>query len=438
MNHALLHYRDPDLPPEARVLLWQWIRVFGLTASATYTLRVLCQHLRITLVKGSRGMAQLKECGAIEGTSVPRQKGRPLTEYRIKTEVHQRLNPIEIEPALEEVLEGLIEKAASSGDGLREGKARKETLTLANSWLVAVLLAHMDRAGQVTTLSYTDLMALTGMSRSRVQSQIRKLSAMGVLHHQPGSMRAVMGTRPCSIFTLNLRHPQIHYASRPTWRLIFLDKKNRDSGVKNSHAVNGIVDAACVLACEARERGGIDSMLPTESPRKKVAAKAEPQHLRIKRDARRLLTGVSPWRGFHRLPVRPLQANWLRVYTHRYACWLLSQDHPIERGTKARLYRQLRQDFPQAATHEIKAVTALAHSLAKQLSPWVEHVLPSTKDAKLDDLALTPTIQDDVAHWQLSGRWHDSMPDNAYKTVPVSVESVKSDLSSELKRQSLL
>lgn len=207
MTHALLQYRDPDMPPEARVFLWQWLTVIGVENTTRDTLRTLCRRLHMTLAKGSRALAQLKDCGAITSTPVPGNRGRPRTEYAVANTTRQRLETLDIEPTLAGVLAELIRPAASSGDGLRDGGARKETLTLANSWLVAVLLAHMDSAGQVTTLSYVDLMALTGMSRSRIQSQIKKLSVMGMLHHQPGSMRAVMGTRPCSIFTLSLHHP---------------------------------------------------------------------------------------------------------------------------------------------------------------------------------------------------------------------------------------
>lgn len=163
-----------------------------------------------------------------------------------------------------------------------------------------------------------------------------------------------------------------------------------------------------------------------------MAAKQEPQSLRTKRDTRRLLIDVTPWRDFHKLPDTPLLADWLLMYVHRYACWLLSH----RRGTKARLYRQLKQDFPQAAIHERKAVTTLADGLAQQLRQWVRQALSSIKDARLDDLVLTPTEWDGSPHWQLSGRRHDRITERPYICVPMRLPSVESDLASELTRQS--
>lgn len=401
MRETLLHYRDSRLPFEARVLLWQWARHVGLGTPMTESLRTLCRRLRMTLAKGMRGMAQLKDNGLVSGVRAPQPRGRPRTTYYVTHVTQRQLRASAITTGQQALLDRLISTVASSGDGLRTGEQRRTTLTLANAWLLAVLLAHMDRAGQVTTLSYGDLVALTGMSRNRLQSQVKKLITMGVIHHQPGPPKAVLGTRPCSIFTLQLAHDVIQNAPRKRAGIVFLSTKSRAQAREDCHVVNGMVDAACVLARMARQGHSLDA--PT-SPLGLRTSRPASLAQRREQEAKALLDGITRWRGWTHLPDHPLLADWLLVYVHRYACWVLSQRSLSSRRVKAALYRQIRRDMPHAALHESKAVTLLAAQLAQQCCRWLKEARSPILQEEWTDLALTPVVLKGRTHWWLSGR----------------------------------
>ncbi len=463
MRYSLLYHKDTTLLPEARVFLWQWLNIIGPEGATNETLRELCKRLTITVKKGSRALAQLKEYGAISATKqpqaqvtkasgTPKKRGRPRTWHCVSAATQQWLKPIDMRPDITQGLDKLISFAASSGDTLRDGEARKETLTLANSWLVAVLLAHMDHAGQVTTLGYADLMALTGMSRSRIQSQITKLNAMGVLHHQPGSMRVMLGARlECSTFTLNLHHAQIGYTSRSARRVVFPDISRHGKERQATHVVNGIVDAAGVFQTMEPEHqlrritgwkraGWAFATSNASLTSGKTLLAAWQKDSEVRDDVRHILSDIK-LSQLHRWKYEPALAGWWLAYVQRYACWLLEHDAKAlrtpggERQTDLR--GRLKQDFPDASPKNIEALDALAHALARSLLRWLtDAVLPWDTDGLcVEGMTLMPVMHGARQHWQLQYYLRDEAHDAVPTTTLVTLETVGSDFADWLKRR---
>ncbi|CAN0103962.1 unnamed protein product, partial [Ectocarpus sp. 12 AP-2014] len=261
----LFHYEDDALSPEARWFLWQWERYKGLNEPIELPVRALLAEFKIPLRQGQTTLLELKKAGVIEAIPVAKGRGRPSYRYRVApwllTTLQELSNAVPSSSSIIEhisqcdeftnsitfntSLQGLAEAAYVTGStdasksyeetsfdrepsllesskeqagkdkehvsvsypNLFQSHLRKGKLTLANRWLLMVLLARSKTLGVVTDLSFTTLQGLTGMSKNSLQSQLKKAKAMGVIaYHQPGHPGNLLGVSMTSIYQLNLAH----------------------------------------------------------------------------------------------------------------------------------------------------------------------------------------------------------------------------------------
>lgn len=103
-------------------------------------------------------------------------------------------------------MRGRIRRSATSG--LRSERSRDQ-LSLANRWLLAVLVSHANEFGVVDGLGMADLRLLTGMTEFRLKTQLSRLMDMGVIRsYAPGLSRSLFtGVRVRSSYVLDLYHP---------------------------------------------------------------------------------------------------------------------------------------------------------------------------------------------------------------------------------------
>jgi hypothetical protein len=356
------------LPPEARWLLWQWSQRIGLDQSIACHALTICQRLGITSQQWTRIFGMLKESGVMVTRRVPQQRGRPLTEYRIAAQVQYELANLaytnmfhrrEIELVLNGKALPYSETEANSQSrdlsaNLLSAKSRKSRLTLANRWLIAVLLANAETPGRVSGLSYTRLGHLTGMSRNQLQSQIGKLLEQGILaQHQPGRLGHFFGNQMTSIFLFNVEHhlfSQDNHMSIVLWLL--------SPGEPNRSIVGGLVEALFVAAYlhqlkEAKTVGGVvggKRITRVDQVAKSFLPNAfDPEPL-----SKRLFGAYEA--GF---------ANWLLVRLQGYAEQLLSHDwetlsteqesthHPVSCVMNA-----IERDFPESSDQNVNLYDA--------------------------------------------------------------------------------
>lgn len=225
MTLPLLYEENENLSPDARCLLWRWGCQVRLTNAWTSPLRSLYDTLHVSPRQGASAMANLQAEGMIEAIPKPANgRGRPGYIYQIAPTIQQALaRRSKPSPVLLANIQRLLEvsphaaafgTSASDNDEsagyLEQAHARKYRLTMANRWVLAVLLAHADNHGAVTSISQAQLQRLTGLSQSRLHSQRSKLMALGVIvRYISGSASKRQGTRLTSVYLLNLRHQDI-------------------------------------------------------------------------------------------------------------------------------------------------------------------------------------------------------------------------------------
>jgi hypothetical protein len=306
--------------------------VIGLDQSATDYARTLCQRLDTTQQQWSRIMKVLKASGVMITCPVPQKRGRPLTEYRISAQVRYELANVAASDMLhhdeiERVLEGdlaLVPAAEMDCEhdalfaNLLSGEPRSRRITPANRWLIAILLAHAETPGRVTSLSYTRLEHLTGMSRNQLQSQIAKLKDLEILaHHQPGRLGHLFGSQMNSIFIFNLDHC-LFEAKKSIDILLFSPSRKRQ---QYRSVVNGLVEATFVLARDQAHK--------TKTLHRECSGDQLRQDIEVVQVARALLpSSFNPTPLANRLAriYDAHSASWLLVRLQGYAEQLLSDD----------------------------------------------------------------------------------------------------------------
>lgn len=348
MTHALLYHEDPTLTPEARWLLWKWARRIGLDQAKTCSVRELLKQLGMTLRQGKTTLESLKEEGVIVATKQPNGRGRPCHQYRVTYDLQEQLeslscpepllmgdverlgeffrasdcdipdqvqvctNPSEnSEPNVTTELtlalpkDGGLKKASTTSDSnLLDGQARKAHLTLANRWLVMVMLAHADENGAVMELSQARLQRLTGLSMSRLNNQRRKLRDLGLIRrYHPGYTGRVLGHRLNSIYYLALDHVLI---GRPPQCAIQVELLPTPSEDHNTSIVEVIIHAL-FKAAEA-----------VSDPAQEDVFKRMMVVLPMQRHMEPV------WEVVHALPNHLAVKLWLRGHVHRAAIQLLN------------------------------------------------------------------------------------------------------------------
>lgn len=348
MTHALLYHEDPTLTPEARWLLWKWARRIGLDQAKTCSVRELLKQLGMTLRQGKTTLESLKEEGVIVATKQPNGRGRPCHQYRVAYDLQEQLaslscpehplmrdverlgefsrasdcdipdqvkvctNPSEnSEPNVTTELTlalpkdgDLKEALTTSYSNLLDGQARKARLTLANRWLLMVLLTHADENGAVMGLSQARLQRLTGLSLNRLNNQRCKLRDLGVMiRYHPGYTGRVLGLRLHSIYYLALDHVLI---GRPPQPAIQVELLPTPSDHRNTSIVEVIIHAlfrAAEVVKDPAQKDVLDRMMAVLPAR---------HHMK------------PVWEVVHALSDHLAVKLWLRGHVHQAAIQLLN------------------------------------------------------------------------------------------------------------------
>ncbi|MCO7229881.1 hypothetical protein NH398_11660 [Halomonas sp. CnH100-B] len=255
MYAPILTYKNSRLTPEARWLLMQWACVFGIDQSVVCPLQTLFKRLGLTETQGRRawnvliGKSSERQERFIEIERLPSVgRGRPRSRYRLSTELVQSLqmstsisdhHASEISTLTQTTL---LSAENKTKDLVRDGRRRRSRLTLPNRWLLMVLLAHADTPGVITSLGISKMRSMTGMSRSRIDRQLKKLVDLEIIaHYQPGRYASQANARRTSIYLLNLAHPLFRrFKAKPFSIMSF----SQPTEPKQTELVGGIVDAA--------------------------------------------------------------------------------------------------------------------------------------------------------------------------------------------------
>lgn len=498
MTHSLLWLRDISLSPETRWWLWQWSRHIGLDRAVTCTVRALLARLQVPARQGQIALKALKEAAWIEATPTPEGRGRPCYTYRVAPSLLAELDAtpqprVPLADCIEAVsdwdasadqrldhatteqmtpVDGVSNPAdlvtrcdnqwsLAGSDGeegdkvdllsplssnLRKGHVRKHQLTSTNRWLVMVLLAHSDRAGQVMGLSFSALEPLTGMGRSQLHSQLGKLKRLELLsHYQPGRMG--LGGKRTSLFKLNLSHSAFGRCDRLCVDLMISTPRRKGAPLPPMTVINGMAEALFVLA-----------MLERSSPEGEVSHRISGDDKAVYEDAKHLLPSgiqlgdLGPWLAEQ---YEEALAHWLQCRLQAYALQLLAGSDGNETLSLEEaavhhpdLIQAIVEDFPRwpqvgsldddpgAVPPQAAFFYRLARHLARELRALL--MLAGAKHDAVDlrslDLCLVPDNRFRQATWRLCGfAKHQGEPSsNRYAVI---LDPVKSDFALWIRRR---
>lgn len=267
-------------------------------------------------------------------------RGRPASRYRLSAKLVKALqkSPSASEHHAEEIasLAKTTRLPIAKDESALLFDGRSTGLLLSNRWLLMVLLAHADSPGIVTRLSVSALRRLTGMSRYRITSQLKKLSNLGLMaHHQPGRYSPKAGTRKTSIYLLDLAHPLLGSFKRTPITIVSNSSTNK---LKGTELVGGIVDAVMTLAvCRIQHNElskGNDAIVDPEAPNANAKSRQPSPPLsryKIIERVSQSTSGLLPSARFLRGGLEELfnsydadNADWLLTSIHIDACLLLS------------------------------------------------------------------------------------------------------------------
>lgn len=191
----------PGLSPETKGFLAKWIWQYGLDRPVTDTVKGLAKTLVVTDRVVSRATKELECRGHLRReATLAGPKGRPRGCYHLEPQLKHQL--LAGHPAPLTRHEGLIRELLFDDTGA----AKRHPLTLSNRVLLAVLLYHADPCGAVRNLGLSDLSALTGMSRDRLDSQLQKLKKHEyILAILPGSTGSRIFGLTKTVYFLNPR-----------------------------------------------------------------------------------------------------------------------------------------------------------------------------------------------------------------------------------------
>lgn len=277
MNTNMLTYKNARLTPEERWLLMQWMSVIGAGQSFDGTLKDLFKSLGMTYAQSRRAWDVLTDKHGdrqeqfIEIERLPiKGAGRPASRYRLSEKFVKEIKKYTSSPThhLEEIVTltktTLLSAEKKTKNLVRDGQRRRTGLTLPNRWLLMVLLAHADTPGVITSLGISKMRALTGMSRSRIDRQLKKLADLGIVaHHEPGRYSHQSNKRKTSIYLLDLAHPAFGTHTRAPFTFVTRLSSTKSEvteskkfKINKTELVVGIVDAVmtagvCSLQIEA-------------------------------------------------------------------------------------------------------------------------------------------------------------------------------------------
>ncbi|QNU63675.1 hypothetical protein [Vreelandella titanicae] len=236
----------------------QWASVFGLDRSVVCPLQTLFKRLGLTYAQGRRAWDVLidrhteRQERFVEIERLPTSgRGRPRSRYRLSAKLVKALQRSPSAPEHHAAEIAMLAKTTllsaenMTKDLSRDGLIRRSRLTLPNRWLLMVLLAHADTPSVVTRLGISKMRHLTGMSRARIDRQLKKLRDLGLIaHHQPGRYSFQASVRKTSIYLLNLTHPLMGEVNREFINICYLPSSAQN---KRTGLVDGIVDAVMTV-----------------------------------------------------------------------------------------------------------------------------------------------------------------------------------------------
>ncbi|WP_405418396.1 hypothetical protein [Marinobacter flavimaris] len=213
MDYRLLGYTTPELSPEARWLLLQWSKNYGLDRAVFGPRLDLYKRLGISPKPAKRGLDLLEKGGYVIREAHPQKRGRPTVRFRLSPRFLHQLRACTApttahQPEIEELCRHAIRVRNEAAQNPLSGDHRANRLTPATYYLLAVLLAHAETPGIVRNVSYWWLQVVTGMTKERVISQLSKLEKIGAItHHEPGILKNGGEARMRSVYYLGLNHP---------------------------------------------------------------------------------------------------------------------------------------------------------------------------------------------------------------------------------------
>lgn len=387
----LLNYDDKKLTPEARWLLLQWSWQTGLDKPLTLPLRDLRGRFEMPLLRLRQALACLIKLRMIaaETYQCSHKKGRPRTHFTITDKLHHLLATTSVsdetshQGAIEHVVAASSVPPMPGHDGhpnLLSGDARNQHMLVATRWLLIVLLAHADVTGSLSHLSYSDLQRLTGLSRVRLRSQLRKLSDMGVLaDYQGGRLGKVLGIKRTSIIVLDLTHLALGGANNAGVDITLI----KSDTIPTSSTEHDMIKALFVAAiCENEHQ---KTALPDPNGTPKIVQEQEAAMARPKAnnrqkmlydDARALLPPqkyIEPMAAILAGHYSEAGARWLQAYVQHYALRLLneawvpiSKDMGMLKHPVAEILQAIEQDCQETTLTTTDAAGKADHDVIAQ------------------------------------------------------------------------
>jgi len=226
MRMALLRHKTSTIGPEDRLFLASFLMRFQDGEAVSLTVRELSDSVGMSPRVVMRAVSRLALADSyLVVKKVIGGRGRPSRSYEIPPEIRERLNcsavscPSECLQVINHLLTPITgfrsfgggDDGAHKRTGYKQPPVRKKNdqLSLANRWLLAVLVNHANEFGAVDGLGMADLRLLTGMTEFRLKTQLSRLRDMGVIRsYAPGLSRSLFaGVRVRSSYVLDLSHP---------------------------------------------------------------------------------------------------------------------------------------------------------------------------------------------------------------------------------------
>lgn len=194
-----------ELEPESKVFLARFIVCYP---------ELLAQDCVKDMVKKigmndrviSRSLTNLVDSRILTSYQVIQGRGRPRTKYSVSKVFKTKLEPtLKLKDERYFSIVTLV-----LGINLKKNIDLKDNLklTVSESLLLAVLFVHAEQGGVVQNLSIKVLIQLTGMTKRRILSHIKKLKTLGYLHE---AILDFSGNsffkEPSGLYNLNLSHP---------------------------------------------------------------------------------------------------------------------------------------------------------------------------------------------------------------------------------------
>ncbi|MDC7827447.1 hypothetical protein PQS90_20050 [Pseudomonas sp. BLCC-B13] len=294
MQHRrLLLLPVPQLAPETKVLLAGLLlrHPAGQFSSAQVLEHAEALGVSVRLVR--RAMSELIGLCFVETKRVSQGRGQPMIHYELTEhllgllqdeyeEKQERTSPCVHGELVDTVL--LASSPIGHLKGLQaqvKGRAGLQgRASVSNRVLLAVLLMHADRFGLVEQLGMAALSKLTGLTRTRVESQLYKLNQLGLIRGKvPGFSGSTLLGSPKTVYFLNLNHPDI--AGATPQALVLLTTEFPNAGEESEAAL--IFDSAHDEHFSNNDDGGLqlvvsegfDGLVSTLSLQRSLAAQGQ-------------------------------------------------------------------------------------------------------------------------------------------------------------------